>query len=63
MVLARAAAGFDGPHFGGHSLKRSALTTDILGNCHRARKLARYREFIGMAPVRTRAEISDSGWS
>jgi integrase len=48
MVQARAAAaGFDGPHFGGHSLKRGALTTGMERGVHPAdlKRLGRHKSF------------------
>jgi integrase len=48
MVQARAAAaGFDGPHFGGHSLKRGAITTGMEGGIHPAdlKRLGRHKSF------------------
>ena len=48
MVQARAAAaGFDGPHFGGHSLKRGALTTGMERGAHPAdlKRLGRHKSF------------------
>jgi integrase len=48
MVQARAsAAGFDGKHFGGHSLKRGALTTGMERGVHPAdlKRLGRHKSF------------------
>ena len=48
MVQARAtAAGFNGPHFGGHSLKRGALTTGMEHGVHPAdlKRLGRHKSF------------------
>lgn len=48
MVQAHAAAaGFDGPHFGGHSLKRGALTTGMERGSHPAdlKRLGRHKSF------------------
>jgi integrase len=48
MVQARAsAAGFDGKHFGGHSLKRGALTTGMERGAHPAdlKRLGRHKSF------------------
>lgn len=48
MVQARAAAaGFAGPHFGGHSLKRGALTTGMERGVHPAdlKRLGRHKSF------------------
>jgi integrase len=48
MVQARAsAAGFDGKHFGGHSLKRGALTTGMERGVHPAdlKRLGRHKNF------------------
>jgi integrase len=48
MVQTRAtAAGFDGPHFGGHSLKRGALTTGMERGVHPAdlKRLGRHKSF------------------
>jgi integrase len=48
MVKARAsAAGFDGKHFGGHSLKRGALTTGMERGVHPAdlKRLGRHKSF------------------
>ena len=48
MVQARAsAAGFDGKHFGGHSLKRGALTTGMERAVHPAdlKRLGRHKSF------------------
>lgn len=48
MVQARAAAaGFNGPHFGGHSLKRGALTTGMERGVHPAdlKRLGRHKSF------------------
>jgi integrase len=48
MVKARAsAAGFDGSHFGGHSLKRGALTTGMERGVHPAdlKRLGRHKSF------------------
>jgi hypothetical protein len=48
MVQARAtAAGFDGPHFGSHSLKRGALTTGMERGVHPAdlKRLGRHKSF------------------
>jgi len=52
MVQARAAsAGFDGPHFGGHSLKRGALTTGMERGVHPAdlKRLGRTRVLTSSA--------------
>jgi integrase len=48
MVQTRAAAAdFDGPHFGGHSLKRGALTTGMERGVHPAdlKRLGRHKSF------------------